>query len=128
MSESTNGVRRRILVVDDDDDIRMTLAELLRMDGHEVAVASDGLQALDMMRQDQREVVLLDIGLPKMNGYLVAQAMRRESQGRKPVLVAITGWEQDDEDTPHRKGFDYHLVKPFDLDSLHALLSKLPPP
>jgi PAS domain S-box-containing protein len=118
---------RRILVVDDEEDIRSSLAELLRVDGHDVSVASDGLEAIAIAEQSRFDVVLLDIGLPKLDGYQVAQTIRGKPWGQRLTLVAVTGWGQDEDRRRCRDaGFDHHLVKPVNLRSLRSLLAAVP--
>lgn len=117
----------RILVVDDNVDSALTMAALLAMYGHEVRTAHDGLDALAEMSRFQPDVAILDIGMPKMNGYSVAKHIRSRSNEAQPLLIAVTGWGQD-EDRRRSKaaGFDHHLVKPVDPAALSALLSSRP--
>ncbi len=112
---------RRVLVVDDNADSAEMISLLLKFAGHEVEIALDGLQALAASVSFAPDVILLDIGLPVLNGYEVAQRIRARS-GVQPLLVALTGWGQD-EDRRRSKaaGFDAHLVKPVD----HAQLMKV---
>jgi CheY-like chemotaxis protein len=118
--------RRRILVVDDNVDAADSLAMLLRIMGHEVRTAHDGLEALGAATVMRPEVILLDIGLPKLDGYDVARRVRQE-RGQGVVLIALTGWGQE-EDRRRSKdaGFDHHLTKPVQLDALQDLLAHLP--
>ncbi len=112
----------RVLVVDDSVDSADTIAELLRIWGHVVRTANDGPQALAAAREDKPEVVLLDIGLPGMDGYAVAVQLRAEGLGGK-LLVALTGFSEDrDRDRARQAGFDRHLVKPVDPTALQKLL------
>jgi PAS domain S-box-containing protein len=115
--------RCRILVVDDNQDAARSLAMLLRMMGHEVHTAHDGLEAVGAAAAFGPDVVLLDIGLPKLNGYKAGRRIR-EQQGQGVVLIALTGWGQED-DRRHSKeaGFEYHMTKPVDFDALQALLA-----
>lgn len=114
----------RVLVVDDNQDAAHSLAALLQLDGHAVRLAFDGQAALDEAAAFEPDVVICDIGLPKRNGYEVAQSLRRTT--RAPMLVALTGWGHDDDRHRSRAaGFDHHLVKPVDLDALHAMLAVL---
>jgi signal transduction histidine kinase/ActR/RegA family two-component response regulator len=114
---------RRILVVDDVRDSAESLATLLRMDGHEVDTAYDGLQALEKARAMKPDLVLLDLGLPELDGYGVCRAIRATRWGASASIVAMTGWGQDED---RRKsgdaGFDAHLVKPVDHAALVQLL------
>ena len=115
----------RILVVDDNRDSAETLTMLLELMGNEVSVAYDGEQALAIAKEIKPDVVLLDIGLPRMNGYEVARQIRQEPWGSNPTLVAITGWGQtEDKDLSRESGFDHHLVKPVDHDQLLNLIQK----
>src|SRR5262249_7889300 len=115
--------RRRILVVEDNRDAANALAMLLQLMGHEVQVAHDGPTALDLARANSPEVVLLDIGMPKMNGLEVGRRMRQELGLTHALLVAITGYGQDkDRKRSQDAGFDIHLVKPIELSQLQAVL------
>ena len=117
----------RILVVDDNVDSALTMAALLAMYGHEVCTAHDGLEALEEMRRFKPDVAILDIGMPKMNGYSVAERIRRGSREAQPLLIAVTGWGQEED--RHRSkaaGFDHHLVKPVDPAALSAILAARP--
>ena len=113
----------RIVVVDDNVDAADSLTALLKLEGHHVRTAYDGLAALRAVREECPEVVLLDIGLPDMDGYQVARSLRQEP-GREPVmLVALTGYgQQEDRRRAQEVGFDKHLVKPVTLEVLRAIL------
>ncbi len=114
---------RRILVVDDNRDAATTLTRLLRRRGHEVATVFDGEEAVRTAGEFCPEVVLLDIGLPKLNGYEAAERIRRESTRDDLVLIALTGWGQDeDRRRASLAGFSHHLVKPVVFEELLALL------
>jgi signal transduction histidine kinase len=120
-------VRRRILVADDNADALESLATLLELSGHEVFSASNGALALESAERHRPEVALLDIGMPKLDGYEVARRIRAQPWGRRITLVALTGWGQEsDRRRSGEAGFDSHLVKPLDLDKLTALLDRLP--
>jgi len=123
--EVTAPRRWRILVADDNQDAGETLAMLLRLDDHEVHVATDGLQAVEMFGRLQPEVVILDIGMPGLSGHEVARRIR-DSGGERPVkLIALTGWGQkSDKDRCAASGFDHHFTKPVEPDVLSALLRK----
>jgi CheY-like chemotaxis protein len=122
------GPQRRILVVDDNRDALESLARLLQLIGHEVYQAPDGLQALALAAEKQPDLVMLDIGMPGMDGYEVARRIRAEPWGQPMVLVAVTGWGQESDRRRSREaGFDSHWVKPLDAQKLAALLSTLPP-
>jgi CheY-like chemotaxis protein/nitrogen-specific signal transduction histidine kinase len=117
--------RRRILVVDDNRDSLDSMVMLLRMSGHEVVTASDGEEALNTAAAHRPEVVLLDIGLPRLDGYEVARRLRREAWGGGLLLVAMTGWGQDqDRQRSLQAGFDAHLVKPADYQEVLAIIQK----
>jgi len=117
---------RRVLVVDDNKDAVDSLGLLLSMVGQTVATARDGLEALSQFDAFAPDVVVLDIGLPRLNGYEVARRIRATEHGRRVILVALTGWGQDDDRRRTiEAGFDHHLVKPVDFDALKALLASL---
>jgi two-component system CheB/CheR fusion protein len=118
---------RRVLVVDDNRDAAESLAMLLRTRGVDADVAHDGPSALERVRAQAPSVVLLDIGMPGMDGYEVARRMRADTAARDALLVAVTGWGQPDvQSRCEEAGFDQHLVKPVRLEALEALLG-LPP-
>jgi CheY-like chemotaxis protein len=120
-------IRRRILVADDNSDALESLAILLELGGHEVFSAANGALALESAERHLPEVALLDIGMPKLDGYEVARRIRAQPWGRRITLVALTGWGQDsDRRRSGEAGFDSHLVKPLDLDKLMELLGRLP--
>jgi signal transduction histidine kinase len=117
-------VRRRILVVDDNIDSAESLAMMLELSGHEVATAHDGAEAIELAREFQPHVALLDIGMPKLDGYEAARSIREQSWGREMMLVALTGWGQEEDKHRSREaGFDAHLVKPIDFDALEDLVA-----
>jgi two-component system CheB/CheR fusion protein len=119
--------QRRILVADDNNDALESLATLLQLSGHEVYTAANGAVALESAEQHRPEVALLDIGMPKLDGYEVARRIRAQPWGQRITLVALTGWGQDsDRKRSQEAGFDSHLVKPLDLDKLTELLAALP--
>ncbi len=117
-----NQARHRVLVVDDNIDAANSLAQLLEFDGHETRTAFTSHVALDVFDTFAPSVVLLDIGLPEMDGYEVAQRLRQRGQHRT-LLVALTGYGQrEDQERAIRAGFDKHLVKPVDFDELQRVL------
>jgi CheY-like chemotaxis protein len=117
---------RRILVVDDNRDAGDSLSRVLKFSGADVKVAYDGQSALEALRIYRPSVVLLDLGMPGLDGYEVAQLVRRDPQFRELTLIALTGWDQEDNRRRTREaGFDHHLVKPVDFDALQALLASL---
>ena len=115
---------RRVLVVDDNRDSASTLASLLRMSGNEVDLAHDGEEAVNQAEQLRPDVVILDIGLPKLNGYEACRRIREQAWGRSMVLVALTGWgQQEDRQRALEAGFDHHMVKPVDYEKLARVLA-----
>ena len=123
---------RRVMVVDDNIDAADSLALLLEREGHQVSVAYDGEQAVRVYAEQHPEAVVMDIGLPLLDGYEAARAMRM-AQGTHPLLlIALTGWGQgEDRRRSQEAGFDHHLVKPISPKAIHALLvehTRLAPP
>ncbi|MDB5944063.1 MAG: hybrid sensor histidine kinase/response regulator [Ramlibacter sp.] len=113
---------RKILVVDDNVDAADTLEALLSIEGYSVAVAYDGQAALEAVRKDPPEIVLMDIGMPRMDGYEAARRIRAERSGVR--LIALTGWGQDlDRQKAEAAGFNQHFVKPVDLERLLTSIS-----
>jgi PAS domain S-box-containing protein len=118
---------RKVLLADDNRDSAESLATLLELFGHQVRVVHDGIAALEVARAFRPEVALLDIGMPGLNGYEVAQRLRQEMDGPL-TLIALTGWGQDEDRLRSREaGFDHHLVKPADPDVLKMLLAEAVP-
>jgi CheY-like chemotaxis protein len=115
-----------ILLVEDNDDAREMLRELLEIAGHRVRVAADGPTGLAAALEHVPDVALVDIGLPGLDGYEVARRIRAWSDGpRRPFLVALTGYGlPEDHDAALRAGFDEHLVKPVDEDALRTVLAR----
>jgi CheY-like chemotaxis protein len=112
-----------VLVVDDNPDAAESLALVLRAVGHDVRVAWNGLDALTAARELPPDVVLLDLGMPFMNGYEAAHQFRADPAIRSAILVAVTGWGSDDDRRRTREaGFARHLVKPVDPAEVVALL------
>jgi signal transduction histidine kinase len=118
--------RRRIALVEDNDDVRTSLRVLLEIGGHEVLEAKDGLQGVDTILREQADIALVDIGLPSLDGYGVARAVR--SRARHPVvLVAMTGYgSQGDAERGTHAGFDAYMVKPVDAAMLSELIARVP--
>jgi CheY-like chemotaxis protein len=115
--------RRRIVLIEDNPDIRETVGMLMTMWGHDVAMANDGRTGIDLILKQQPDFALVDIGLPGMNGYEVAQAIRRELPRSKIRLIAVTGYGQPrDRELAEEAGFDLHLLKPILPDVLQNLL------
>ena len=124
MSDRKAVVRLRIVVADDDPDTVNTLRLLLEEEGHEVKTVSDGPAALYAVRDFGADVLLLDIGMPGMDGYEVARRIRSNPANRHISLIALTGWGQDeDRQRSVAAGFNHHLVKPADIEQLRQLLT-----
>ncbi len=124
--EEGDGVRR-VLLVEDNPDAAETMTELLELWGHRVRAVHDGTGALDAVEAFRPDVVLLDIGLPGLDGYEVARRLRATQNGERPFVVALTGYG----DAGHRRraaeaGFDFHMVKPVDTGALRSLLAAVP--
>jgi PAS domain S-box-containing protein len=120
--------RCKVLVVDDNEDTAASLSTMLQIMGHDVRTASDGLEALEAAEAYRPDVVLLDIGLPKLNGYEVARRLRQQPWGRGARLIALTGWGQEqDRQRAKEAGFDEHLVKPVEPAALERLLATVRP-
>jgi PAS domain S-box-containing protein len=118
---------RRILIVDDNRDSADSLAMLLEITGNKTFMAHDGLEAIKAVEKHRPEVVLLDIGLPNLNGYEVCRRVRAQLWGKDIVMIALTGWGQEEDRRQSREaGFNGHLVKPVNYDELLQLLNSLP--
>jgi CheY-like chemotaxis protein len=122
----TLGSKCRILVVEDNIDSAQSLALLLRRMGYEIEVAYDGLEAVQATAAFRPRVVLLDIGLPRMNGYEAAKRIREQSGSDEVAIVALTGWGQEkDKQLASEAGFDHHLTKPVEPATLTNLLAAI---
>jgi PAS domain S-box-containing protein len=120
-------VCKRIVVADDNEDAADMLAEVFKLLGHEVWTANDGAEALERAIEVQPDVVVLDLGMPRMDGFEAARRIRETPQGKHALLVALTGWGQEsDRQRTRDAGFDKHLVKPVDPTALSALLASSP--
>jgi CheY-like chemotaxis protein len=120
--------RSRILIADDNRDAADSLSMLLELAGHEVRVAHHGRAAVSLAQAFRPDIALLDIGMPDLSGYEVAQELRREPWGQEIQLIALTGWGQEkDRQQALDSGFDQHLTKPIDPDQLEALLANSRP-
>jgi CheY-like chemotaxis protein len=116
----------RVLIADDDRDGALTLSTLLEIEGYQVRTVHGGQEALDTAREFRPDVVLLDIGMPKITGYEAARRLRLRYGNDCPVLIAITGWKQaSDKILASLAGFDHHVAKPYEPAQLIALLSTL---
>jgi CheY-like chemotaxis protein len=116
----------RILVVDDNKDSAISLAMMLKIMGHETRTVHDGLEAVEAATAFRPEVVLLDLGLPKLSGYEVCRRIREQPWGEAIVLIAQTGWGQEEDKCRSKEaGFNFHMVKPIDPDDLEKLLAGL---
>ena len=124
---NTDQPKRRILVVDDNRDSLVVMSVLLSRSGHQTELAYDGAEAVEQAAMFVPDVVLLDIGLPKLNGYDACRAILTNAKDGKPYMVALTGWGQDgDREKSRDAGFDRHLTKPISYDELDQLLAELP--
>ena len=118
----------RILLADDDRDATLSLATLLKLEGYEVRHVYDGGATLPAVREFQPDIVLIDIGMPKLSGYDVARHIREHYGKDRPVLVALTGWKQaSDRILATLAGFHHHVAKPYDPGQLLALIRGLSP-
>lgn len=125
ISASNKGQGLRILLVDDNEDASASMAELLALYGYDVRTAGDGMQALAAAAQFAPQLVLSDIGLPGMNGYELAPALRRQAGARPMVLAAVTGYGQaSDRARAMSAGFDHHLIKPLGADALLRFINE----
>ena len=133
-TDGTGGTRKRkgaapgppirILVVDDNRDSADSLGMLFRLVGHDVRTAHDGLEAIAAADEFRPDAIVLDIGLPKLDGHEVARQLRRLEWCRKTILIAVTGWgQEEDKERSVEAGFDHHLVKPVDPSALLDLLA-----
>jgi PAS domain S-box-containing protein len=115
---------RRILIVDDNQDAADSLGLLLRMSGNDVETAHDGVAAVESATAFRPDIVLMDIGLPRLNGYEAAQRIRQQQGGRNIILVAVTGWgQEEDRRRCLEAGFDHHMTKPVEYEALQRLLA-----
>ena len=125
ISHTAPAVALRILVVDDNRDSATSMAKLLTMTGYQTHIAFDGVEAVEAAEKFRPDVVLLDIGLPKMNGYEVARTIRQQPWGERPLLVALTGWgQEEDRQKSKDSGFDAHMVKPVEFKALIKVLAE----
>jgi two-component system CheB/CheR fusion protein len=121
------GARHRVLVIEDNVDSADSLRLALEIGGHEVQVAYEGRAALALARSFQPDVIICDIGLPGMNGYAVAHALRADSQLRPPYLIALSGYAQaEDLRLAQEAGFDHHLAKPASIAMIERVMAGVP--
>ena len=119
-------LKQRILVVDDNQDGATSLAMLIKILGAEVHIANDGPAALTLMQQHQPKIVFLDLGMPVMDGLEVARRARMLPNGGDLILIALTGWgQEEDRKRTHEAGFNHHLVKPVSVTELQTLLATI---
>jgi len=119
----------RILVVDDQRESATLLARLLEMSGHTTQVAFDGVEALEAAEKFRPDIILLDIGLPRLNGYDACRKIRAQPWGKDMILIAVTGWgQQGDRQKSKEAGFSGHLVKPVKYEHIMKLLAELETP
>ena len=125
-SVAAETAQRRVLIVDDNRDSAESLSMLLEITGNKTYIAHDGLEAVEAIEQHHPDVVLLDIGLPLLDGHEVCRRVREQAWGKDIVIIALTGWGQEDDRRKSKEaGFNGHLVKPVDYDKLLELLSSL---
>jgi CheY-like chemotaxis protein len=116
----------RILVVDDNEDAALSLSMLLELSGHLVRTAYDGAEALRQVTDFAPRVVLLDLGMPRMDGYEVCHKLRQLPGGQNITVIAATGWgQEEDRRKTEEAGFDMHMVKPLDTEVLRATLEAI---
>jgi CheY-like chemotaxis protein len=116
---------RKVLVVDDNRDSATALSMLLGLMGYEVLAAYDGKSALEAVADFKPHIVLLDLGMPVMDGYEVCRTIRQSPEGRRLAIIAQSGWGQDsDRQLTKEAGFDHHLVKPIPTDELLSTLAR----
>jgi CheY-like chemotaxis protein len=117
----------RVLVVDDNRDAALSLEQVLKLMGHDARVAFDGLAGVEAAQTFHPHIILLDIGLPKLNGYEACQRIRMLPLSERPIIVAVTGWGQPrDRERSKEAGFDHYFTKPVDASQMIALLSQTP--
>ncbi|HKS41023.1 MAG TPA: ATP-binding protein, partial [Blastocatellia bacterium] len=125
--QASASAERRIVVADDNEDSAYTMAMMLKIMGNDVRTAHDGFEAIEVAEAFRPELILLDIGMPRLNGYDACRQIREQSWGKDVVMVALTGWGQDEDKRLSREaGFDHHLVKPIEPEALEKLLAALP--
>lgn len=124
MDQQAETAQLKVLVVDDNRDAAILMGRLLRTLGNDVHVVHDGFAALEAAEQFRPEAILLDIGLPDMDGYETARLMREIPACKDVTIIAVTGWgQEDDREKGRRAGFDHHVVKPADSSTLMQILA-----
>ena len=119
--------RRKTLVVDDNHDSANSMAAFLRLLGHDVQTANDGIEAIEKAERFRPDIILMDIGMPRLNGYEATQRIRKQPWGEQIIIIALTGWGQDaDRERSREARCDAHLVKPVSLSDLSELLNSIP--
>jgi CheY-like chemotaxis protein len=117
-------VPKRILVADDNRDAAETMGMLLKLSGHEVYLAHSGREAIELAERERPDIAVLDIGMPDLSGYEVAERIRSEAWGKRMKLIAVTGWGQaEDKRRALGAGFNHHMTKPVDPTELEALFA-----
>jgi CheY-like chemotaxis protein len=115
----------KVLVVEDIEDSRVALKMLLELKGYKVSAAADGRQGLELIERERPDIALIDIGLPLMNGYQLAEQVKKIRSGQPVYMVAVTGYGQPaDVEQAYASGFNDHIVKPLDTDKLTSLFDK----
>ncbi|MBX9652862.1 response regulator, partial [bacterium] len=118
--------KRRVLIVDDNVDASSSLALMLDFMGNETRIAHDGQRAIDVAAEFHPDLILLDIGMPHLNGLEAAAEIRKRAWGREIMLVALTGWgQEEDRRRTKEAGFDLHLTKPIDFSVLTEVLDSI---
>jgi len=126
LAQTELGPKRRILVVDDNRDSAISMAIILRLKGNEVRTAHDGIEAVDVAEAFRPHVILMDVGIPRLNGYEATHRIREQPWGKATTIIALTGWGQEgDKEQSRAAGCDAHLVKPLNLPDLEKLLAEL---
>ena len=124
VEDSAPNSTRRILIVDDNQDSAISLAMMLKLMGNETHTAHDGLAAVEAAAEFRPDIILLEIGLPKLNGYDACRRIREQVWSKDILIVALTGWgQEEDRRRSQEAGFDQHLVKPVELTALQTLLA-----
>ena len=125
-TSTPQSLKRRVLIVDDNRDAAMTLAHVLSIMGNETLTAHDGLDAVEQARKAEPDVVLMDIGMPKLNGYEATRRIRQLLPGKDMIIIALTGWgQEEDKRLAAESGCDGHMVKPVSLTALQDLITEL---